>query len=222
MHSALTVRMFTRCVVVTFAGLLFLAQAHIIEAAPIVFNDRAAFDAAAQPNVFDDFSAPVQCTVVDTFCHLTYSGVTFVYDVADFPIAPFGPPQSIGFMNVGPTFVVGMNFSPLTALGFDVSPMGDFGLKLFPRILQPNGVEIFGAAFTMTQPGFFGLAFDDGSVLTGLGLLPNQPAETLVAIDNLAATAPAAAAVTVPEPATLLLFGVGASVLLARRRQRRN
>jgi hypothetical protein len=212
--------MFTRCVGVTLAGLLFLAQSRSTEAAPIVFNDRAAFDAAAQPNVFDDFSAPVQCTVVNTFCHLTYSGVTFVYDVADFPIVPFGPPQSIGFMNVGPTFVVGMDFSPLTALGFDVSPVGDFGLKLFPRILQPDGVEIFGAAFTMTQPGFFGLAFDDGSVLTGLGLLPNQPAETVVAIDNLAATAPVAGAVTVPEPATLLLFGAGAAVVLGRRRNR--
>jgi len=219
MHSALTVRMFTRCVAVTFAGLLFLAQTHVVEAAPIVFNDRAAFNAAAQPNIFDDFSAPVQCTIVDTFCHLTYSGVTFSYDVADFPIVPFGPPQSIGSMNVGPTFVVGMDFSPLTALGFDVSPLGAFGLKLFPRILQPNGVEIFGS-FTMTQPGFFGLAFDDGSVLTGLGLLPNQPAETVVAIDNLAAAAPAAAAVPVPEPATLLLFGAGAAAVLARPRDR--
>ena len=217
MLSAQTVQMFTRCLVVTIAGALFLAQAQTIEAGPVVFTDRTAFNAAAQPNMFEDFSAPVQCHFVNSFCDLTYSGLTFSYDIADLPGIPIVTPQAIDFLNVGPDFAVSVKFSPLTALGFDVMPLGnEFGLKVTPRIRQLDGTEAFGDAMTLLSPGFFGFYVNDGTVLTGLGLAPNQPASTLVAIDNLAASVP------VPEPATLLLFGAGASALLAGRRHRKN
>lgn len=216
MRSARTVRMFTRCMGTALAVLLVFAYARPIEAAPITFTERTAFTAATQPNVFDDFSAPVQCTMVNFFCELTYSNITFSYDIADLQGIPVASPASIGSLNVGPQFSVSVKFGPMTAMGFDVLPLGnEFGLQVAPRIRQLDGTESFGPAVTVTSPGFFGFHVNDGTLLTGLGLAPNFPASTLVSIDNLAATVPVA------EPATFLLFGAGASVLLARRRQRR-
>ena len=113
-----------------------------------------------------------------------------------------------------------MRVGPSTAIGFDVLQIGafPFGLRVAPRILQLDGTQAFGPTITLSTPGFFGIHVNDGTFLTGLGLAPVQSSSssTLAGIDNLATT------VSVPEPATLLLFGVGASVLLARRRQRRN
>jgi hypothetical protein len=212
--------MFNRCVVVAIAGLVFTVQSRIVEAAPIVFTDRAAFNAAAQPNLFDDFSAPVQCAVTPPFCDLTFSGVTFRFDSPDFPISPASAPQSLGALDVGPTFAVGATFGPSTAIGFDVLQLGalPFGLSVVPRIRQSDGTEIIGATMTVSTPGFFGLHVNDGSVLTGLGLFPVQTSGsgTIAGIDNLARS------VTVPEPATLVLFGAGAAALLARRRRNVN
>jgi hypothetical protein len=209
--------MFNRCAVATIAGLVFLAQGRIVEGAPIVFTDRAAFDAATQPNLFDDFSAPVQCAVTPPFCDITYSGVTFRFDSPDYPMSPASAPLSLGALDVGPTFVVGATFSPSTAIGFDVFQLGSlpFGLRVMPRIRQADGTEIFGASMTVSTPGFFGLHLNDGSLLTGLGLSPIQTSgsETLAGIDNLSRS------VAVPEPATLVLFGAGAVALLARRRR---
>ena len=219
MHSALTVRMFTRCAGATFAGVMFVALGTSVNAAPIVFTDRAAFNAAAQPNVFDDFSAPVQCTIVFPFCDLSYSGVTFTFDSLDYPISPVGGPQSIGALDVGPLFAVTVKFAPSTSIGFDVFQLGSnpFGLVVTPRIVQQDGTETVSSTMTFSTPGFFGLHVNDGTWLAGLVLGPIQSSSssTLAGIDNLATTVP------VPEPATLLLFSVGASVLLARRRQRR-
>ena len=90
MLSALTVRMFTRCVVVTLAGLLFLAQAHTTEAAPIVFNDRAAFNAAAQPNVFDDFSCAGAVHGRRPVLRPHLLGRDFQFRFAGFPHVPLG------------------------------------------------------------------------------------------------------------------------------------
>lgn len=221
----------TRCILTALMTVALVNGAIVAEAAPIVFTDRDAFNAAAQPNLFEDFDGPLNpCTFMPE-CHLSYSGITFHFDNSAPPYSPASPPASLGAIQVGPWFVVSAHFDPTTAIGFDVGPLAStFGLTVFPlgcgsgcevgAVLQPDGSVVFGTGHTLTQPGFIGFTSTGGTSFNGLMLAPTLgnpltgPSGSIVTVDNIS--------LKVPEPSTLLLFAVAGSALLGRRRYRRH
>jgi PEP-CTERM motif-containing protein len=196
----------TRCLLGALMIVAVAGLARTTEAAPIVFTDRAAFELAAQPNLFEDFDGPlVQCVFVGPGCQITYSGLTFQYDTPNVPysIQQNPPPSSLGQVRVGPDLTVLLSFAPIRAIGFDASGFG----------ANPFELDVFigGVLHTIDQPGFLGFLAPPGTTYTGLSLFSNN--QQLSFIDNVAAT-------TIPEPATLLLFAAGSSAVFASRRYR--
>jgi hypothetical protein len=197
----------------------FATGAH---AASIVFSDRTQFNLAAQPDQFENFDGPTPpCVIVSTNCHLTYSGLTFVFDIADFPFPPIGPPPPpLGFINVGPFFPVFATFAPISAIGFDLGPLtAPFQVSVAPILLQPGGSVVTGPDQLVTTPGFLGFVGTEGTLLTGLRFTPDQTqgfgvGGSFASIDNVA--------VSVPEPTSLLLFAIAASAIAGGRRYRRS
>jgi hypothetical protein len=190
-------------------------------AGSIVFTDRTQFNAAAQPNVFENFDGPPPpCVFVPTTCTITYSGITFLFDSIDIPYLPGPPPTTpLGFIEVGPFFPVFASFQAAPAIGFDLNAIGTlpFQVTVTPTFVQPGGGSTSGPAQLVTQPGFLGFVGTDGTQLTGLTFTPNQMGGfggggSFAAIDNVA--------MAVPEPASILLFAIAASAIVGRRRVR--
>jgi hypothetical protein len=117
---------------------------------------------------------------------------------------------------------VAASFQPASAIGFDLSQVGvlPFEVSVAARFLEPGGAAGFGPQHLITQPGFLGFVGTEGTQIIGLTFTPNQmggfggPGGSFAAIDNVA--------MTVPEPASLLLFAMGAAAVAARRRRSRS
>lgn len=203
----------------TFA-LLLLAMVGLAartEAGPITFSDRAAFEAAVGDFTLSDFNDPSQhpCAMnmdpSSYLCTGDYGGLTWRGDYANAGI--WGGEFSFRIdasSTLTPT-------ERIRAFGFDVvggdfETMGDMGFSY--RL--GGGHEI---SLILAQHSFFGVLFDPRDELLSLNFfappgtrLGSWPAVT---IDNLAV-----ATTTVPEPTTLLLFGLGLTAAMMRRRRR--
>jgi hypothetical protein len=177
-----------------------------LEASPFFFTDRSAFDLAVGAYERFDFEDLVPCPVYDPTtktCRQTFGAVNFAFDPAGLPsageLALGKGGQSFG------TFLSG----PITALGFDIVG-GSPGSFLKIALLTSAGDPFFTTLSGTAVPAFFGALITDGA-FTGLALSVGPPAsQPIVEIDNLAVQ-------SVPEPATLLLFGSAAFVLVRYR-----
>jgi hypothetical protein len=193
------------------------------EADAVLFNNRAAFDAAlnGEYQLFTDFEINFQnppAFIVGG----NYGGLLFSDDEAYIGFGEtlsFFPP--IGSHSTGPccTSVT----RTVTAVGFDV-----IASEHHPESGPPTSVPLFfgfstngglGATVTVLPGTFVGLLLIDDT-LAEFSLI-NHDADTpfeslsgtLIAIDNLAVQ-------TVPEPSTLLLFGMAAGAVRVAARKR--
>ncbi len=182
-------------------------------AAPIVFSDRAAFDAAIGPHTTLDFARPFSCGELRAdfgTCRADAGAINFEFESFFYQRE---------FVDVVPIvdWSATMQFDrPTHAIGFD----------LVSRSKQPYFISVATAnspvqvtQYLFAGNAFFGLLLDEGSIL-GIGFNPYGPPTSGAgaapfAIDNVS--------LTVPEPGTgLLVAGVLAGLLARRhRRQRR-
>ena len=186
-----------------------------LEASPVLFLDRATFTDVAQPNR----ALPLQglgvsnCTFVfpGPFCQVNFDNLLFVnYDFA-----------GIGLFNdgVGLDWVFGLSafhsLLPVDAIGFDL-------VRILKGSASPPSGTFFGFTFAGThfnvplgaEPIFFGATFDTPQTTIPAHIAPggiSGPQDGFV-ITNLVVR-------TVPEPATLTLFGVAGFALLGLRRR---
>ncbi len=184
---------------------LVVIASHKAEASAILFNDRAAFELAAAPNL-----SPLRVTDADLIAAgqivYTYGDILPVFvdvvglscclqKVGDVGLIPRGgEPYGNGYAGVG------QFTTPITAVGYDV--WGEFML---------NGIAV-----NATSPIFFGFIFDQPTThlpLPQVALFPQPdslPRQGLYFAANIAVR-------TVPEPSTVFSFllGTAAVVLLA-------
>jgi hypothetical protein len=219
------VRAFAACVAV-----VLIPDAAIVYGAPIVFTDRAAFEAAAEPNRhlqfdadFSDCNFPDSSTCVHTFGDL----LTVAYDIAG--IGLLG--DSIGLGPWGGQTSGALFREPVRALGFDlisiptpprpiVNADGSVSFDFSP---QPSEFHIGGSRFPIDAggaglPRFFGVVFDRPTTFFPGFALVNYatPHGGLVgfSVQDMSIT-------TVPEPSTMALFTAATLVMAAAARKRR-
>jgi hypothetical protein len=224
-------RFFRVLLVLTLFTGFFASPAH---ADTIVFTDRDAFNLAAQPNLLLSvtefrFGRGSSATYGDILPVIFGGPEIVLFDRC--PALGEEPPfqligctslpqgntslTSVGFLppsGSGSTISVQPFTTPITAVGYDL--IGTF--------------SIFGQTIEATSPVFFGFLFDEPTTLLPLpdvvafpiqdpdpapGFCPCQRTLPYFA-ENIAVTI-----ATVPEPTTLLLFGVAASALLGRKRR---
>jgi hypothetical protein len=181
---------------------LAVIASHRAEASAILFNDRAAFELAAAPNL-----SPLRVTDADLIAAgqfvYTYGDILPVFiDVAGLSCCV----QTVGEMGVIPQggepfgngyAGVGQFTTPITAVGYDV--WGEFML---------NGIAV-----NATSPMFFGYIFDQPTTylpLPQVALFPQPgslPRQGLYVATNIAVR-------TVPEPSTMFSFLLGTAVVL--------
>ena len=186
---------------------------HNAEASPILFTERAAFEAAAPPDIRATFETlqPTGCTASE--CSGVVDGVLLVSSNS-----PLDATGDLTFISGSVTIGVG---GPMNAVGFDASkgrrlaglhvaaimgmtPTGDLVVENIP--LQGFNLPLEGSAF-------LGLLFPEpifGLQLRADGDLFGGPAA--ITVDDIAIQT------AVPEPATALLLSLGAMVLVQRRR----
>jgi hypothetical protein len=211
----------------------------VAEADAIIFTDRAAFDAAVQPNAlvtfdsltFRDWSTTYEFPpgsgifpIGESYCFpaidctLVADDILRVSNPAD-QLPPFtfgrpsltipGTPVSDAWM----TLADGSNFG---AIGFDVFPTSQalvtvtWGDFDLNRFLVPVSAE----RATFFAPSFVGLLFSPSVRSVNIGVGPYNPNNFQSAVvDNIAIKKE-----PVPEPATAFMLLVGVMVLLQRRR----
>jgi PEP-CTERM motif-containing protein len=195
-------------------------------AAPIVYTDREAFNAAVGETrliTFETFTG-FQIPTRPYDAGFTYDNlVTHSGDIEDIAAASAGDYITFGLtFNVLPARLL----EPVTAVGFDVTPLtprhwvNGGELPLPPEALV---VLVWTGDFTtyrVTDPQFLGFVFDatvDDLRVTG-GDIAGGFARSVFSIDNMAVKT------SVPEPAltTLLLLGaggLGAARWVSRRRR---
>jgi hypothetical protein len=189
-----------------------LGTASKVEAAPIVFTDRDAFNLAAEPGapltISDVIFGPagIQVTYGDMLPVVFDSEGLMQSNCHPNPLSstctsiPFGGGLfGAAFTSVQPFLV------PITAVGFEV--VGTF--------------EFFGQVVQAATPQFYGFMFEGPTTnlpLPGFAYTPDPeghlPHQLPFNVQNIVVRA-------VPEPATLLLFGSAAALLLARHRRSR-
>jgi hypothetical protein len=158
---------------------------------------------------------------------LTFLGVTFGFriGVLDSPDARFNAEVPAGLAFIQGAALEGTTLGTLTLDFAAPTPLLQFGVALssFDALTSGITVELFDA--TLQPLGVFtlnttpGLSFSEGQfsffgVPVGRAVINFNPAAARFAIDNLTFT-------PVPEPATLLLLGIGALGLVASRQRRR-
>jgi len=208
---------------------LFVALALVgtrADASAIIFTDRDAFNAAVQPNARVGFDEPghVSCDFnAGCLPFLVFDGGLFRLR-EDFEVFASSNTSIVnGQIVLNSLTIGGFGFSsvgttvPSLAVGFDVTPVGG------PVTLTViAGASPF-PTFALNAPQFLGFLFDDPSTQLGWvvappnlcpGFEPQPGCRTSVAvIDNISLR-------TVPEPATVLLFGAGATLFTRRKRSR--
>ena len=194
-------------------GLLAIAVAAVValgsrgaEASPIIFTDRAAFEATTQPNVLVTFDKAVDLGSVPNFWDFLLDDILHLQFVEEGGFLTVRD----GSLHVGDAGPAAGHFgmvggSLIRAIGFDVSTTA-----------PPQGLVVFGngtaVPFVFTSPTFIGLLFSSpvDSFQLWNAILPAANLISLdVVIDNMA--------IRTPEPSTLLLFGSGFIVLQVRR-----
>jgi hypothetical protein len=191
------------------------------EASPIIFTDRAAFEAAAEPNIlvtFDDIQpdrwAPAFCFQPASSCSYFVDSVVHVssFSFTDNHSGVGGGALSLNFQAITG---IGVDGPPMIAIGFDVLP-GDAVPGQFVGLSWVVGVDPMGAPIRegvrlpADAPGFFGLFADP---IGGFELTTNTPGPGMprsAVLDNVA--------IRTPEPSTALLMLGGVIALLQSRR----
>jgi hypothetical protein len=165
-------------------------------ALPIIFTDRAAFDAAAGDHTLLTLDAPdrIAFNIFESVAYrATYQDlITFTFDyVGGVGVQP-------GYVVLGVTGLAasGSVLQPVTAFGFDITSV-DSSLVSLPLI------ESSGFVISLTGLQFLGLVSHTPFV-AGISNYNNST----FAIDNLAIQ-------SVPEPSTLWLLGFGLAGLVA-------
>ena len=179
-----------------------------VEAIPIVFTDRAAFEEAVDPNVLITFDGPFEFRggngnwAVDNTLLSLSTGFTI-------PSAPSGGAFNIFPFN-GAQYSL-LDGSPIYAIGMDISTAAASA----HRVVAGDGFCCEQHTFMVSGPQFIGLLFSS-PLSVGLNLdvfTTGQDFFTPLVVDNVSIrTAP------VPEPATSLLMLSGALTLLQARR----
>jgi hypothetical protein len=177
-----------------------------VEAAPITYSDRTAFQAALGQFQTYDFSNPtVSIDPIFGMDLLSYSGLTVFVDRAN------GQTTIDAVQNgeiADPTKVVQFVFSlPRFAFGFDVDTAGAFRLG----VRGMDGGWESGGSYGLTSSGFFGVIFD--APIAGATIFPwsDRGVNANVTVDNLTTN-------SVPEPAFLWALGAAAGLAWRRRR----
>jgi PEP-CTERM motif len=190
-----------------------------VDAAPIVFTDRAAFEATVRPNLLVEFNA-FEPILSGEFCpfEASPSCLGIVDDVLvlvtsdDFAFDAFGGDLTLwepfGYINANL-----QPFQAFTAIGFDVAhhlpPADRFAQVGFSDDMDREFVyEISGT------PAFLGFVFPDTPMRTVqflAGQCCEEPSGPIVAFDNIVFRT-----VPVPEPSTLLLFGSTLALMTIR------
>ncbi|MEJ6398108.1 VPLPA-CTERM sorting domain-containing protein [Yoonia sp. 208BN28-4] len=174
-------------------------------AATTFYTDRAAFDAATNPLVVEDFA---DTTLVTGLSVATSVGQAQDGIWRDRP-TPVGAQTTWSFA------------APVTAFGadFDLSPGGQgTGLKFLL-----NGTTLLSQELQNFTPTFFGFISDDpfGSLLIQAGTAPVFYIAETHDMDNLSfgnVLAPPVAPVPLPAAVWMLLAGLGAVFSLSRRK----
>ena len=216
-------------VVMALAAVAFGMSAHQASAGLILFNSRAAFDAAAPGLPIEDFeeaaTAPFQAfpgPLDSTSSNVAFSpgdilaGVTFsaagVGELLVLNPGNFGAPSAILGPNTFTDDLIMAFGTGVNAVGFDLFSFSGTG-NIAVNIFDSGGLISSTALFIDTTGTFFGvinwgditsITFDDSAVTLG------------ELVDNVAF-----GSATIPEPGTLALFGFGLLGLgLARRRKK--
>jgi hypothetical protein len=179
-----------------------------VNAAPIVFTDSAAFDAAIGFHDVLTFDEP-RTYVLDRQALFSYWFIgPFVFASDYF----YNSGVYGGFAHAG-SAPLGMSLGvPQPYIGFDIDAFTDYEFQISVFTSGPS------LDFILAGDSFFGLLLDDGDVL-GVGLFPFVPSQYHFPpfpdpywrpfnIDNVR---------YVPEPSTLLLFGSAMVMLTCRR-----
>ena len=198
-------------------------------AAPIVFTDRAAFEAATQPDANVPFNS-FEPVFGNSFCQFPTRGMdcfAIVDEILDLTILTFaGTEDPVGRLRFAPfTDVVQLGLATghlITAIGFDISFEQPSPLQ-FLTVGGTNGGTSGPIGGTVTfpavgAPGFIGLLFDTPVPFIAMSSRTSgfsNPLPGRLEIDNVAI------ATTVPEPSTAALLLVSSVLVLLRRRRRR-
>jgi PEP-CTERM motif len=193
---------------------LALASASAVEANPVIFTNRATFEAAAGGGLsFEGFEGSFGVAESIVFPGFTVSetnGINALGQLRDFPGLVDGITEGTGALvyddngdSVG-TFLSFMN--PITAFGLDITTNLNSGVSIGGFNV---GILLVLAGNT---PTFFGVIDLDG--LTSISFDASGG-------PNVAFDAVSFGQVAAPEPSVLSLFGLGLAALGLRRRQRR-
>lgn len=203
----------------TFTGsILFLIFTAVLTvhamAAPLVFTDRAAFNAAVGSTTLITFDSPVTLSTNATvFPDLEGFVGNDLHLFADnsgaFAVNRVPGSIVLGGSNGG---VYVNTINPVIAFGLDASPLGPSGSDgggPYPGFSELNIAAPEASLFhglDLTTPQFVGFLFDTPTTVRLSGWF-----SSFVAIDNVAIK-------TVPEPGSLLLLGAGLVGLAGLRR----
>lgn len=231
--------MHARALSLCFAALLLCASA--ARADIITFTDRASFNAALTSSTlitFDDFPiGPVAgCTPVHPFvsvpCTLTTSGVTFVATLGSPPagidqrpllgvVASFGASPALLSMSAIPQSEADF-FALFSGNAFAVDVGGQAPDGRAQIVLTTTGGATSAFDASLSEVNFFGAITDTSFTRASFFALPFGPNNTALAnfvVDNVVVGT--GIFTPTPEPATMVLLGLGGVTIARLRRKRR-